>query len=99
MSERIQTRNHAVLTAALALAEEKGWHALTRDAVAERAEVSAGSVNNAFGTIGHLRDAVMAMAIKCQILPIIAAGLAAKHPAAVAASDDLKRRALALLAA
>ncbi len=63
MSDKIENRNRTVLEAALAVSKDKGWHALTRDGVAERAGVAAGSVNNAFGTMDGLRDAVMGYAV------------------------------------
>lgn len=99
MSEKVTNRNRAVLEAAIALAQERGFAHVTRDLVAERAQVAAGSVNNAFGTMDGLRDAVMAAAVERELVDIVGQGLAAGHPAARAAPEDLKRDALAKLAA
>lgn len=63
MSAKTENRNRTVLEAALAVSKERGWQNLTRDGVAVRAGVGAGSVNNAYGTMDALRDAVMAHAV------------------------------------
>lgn len=99
MSDKVENRNRSVLEAALALAGERGWRKFSRNDVAARAGVAAGSVNNAYGTMDGLHDAVMANAVDRGLLPIIAEGLAARHPAACAAPQDLKDSALASLAA
>ena len=99
MSEKVENRNRAVLEAALAMAQERGFASITRDGVAERAGVAAGSVNNAYGDMSGLRDAVMASAVEREMVDIVGQGLAAGHPAARNAPEDLKARALAKLAA
>lgn len=99
MSEKVGNRNRAVLNAAVAVAESLGFAAFTRSDVAAQAGVATGSVNNAFGTMDGLRDAVMAEAIAREMLPLVAQGVAARHPAALAATPELKARALASLAA
>lgn len=99
MSEKVKNRNRAVLEAAIALAQERGFANITRDLVAERAQVAAGSVNNAYGNMEALRDAVMAVAVARKLVDIVGQGLAAGHPAARNAPEELKRDALAKLAA
>jgi AcrR family transcriptional regulator len=99
MSDKVETRNRAVLVAAVALSQEIGYANITRDAVAERAGVAAGSVNNAYGTVADLRDAVMAHAVENELLGIIGSGVANGHPAARAVPAELQQRALAALAA
>ncbi len=86
-----------ILNGALTVAQNDGWRAVTRDRVAEEAGVGAGSVNTVFGTIDALRGAVMHEAVQRQILPIIAQGLADRHPIARAAPVELKKRALDLM--
>jgi AcrR family transcriptional regulator len=99
MSDKVDDRNRRVLEAALEIAKERGYASLTRDGIAERAGVASGSVNNAYGTMEKLRDAVMAEAVRRELTAIVAAGLAVGHPAARAAPDGLKNLALASLAA
>lgn len=86
-----------VLNAALAQANLEGWDKLTRRPIARRAGVSAGSVSNAFGSMGALKDAVMALAIEQGLLRILAQGLAAGNDIARNAPPDLKAKALASL--
>lgn len=99
MSDKVQTRNHSVLEAALALATERGFRKFSRSDVAKRAGVADGSVNNAYGTMDGLHDAVMEQAVQRGLLGIVATGLALQHPVACAAPPDLKNSALASLAA
>lgn len=99
MSEKVENRNRAVLDAALKLAATRGYRNLTRQQVADEAQVAVGSVNNAFGTMDGLRDAVMAAAVDRSLAAIIAQGLADRHPAAIAAPAQLRESAAASLAA
>lgn len=99
MSEKVENRNRSVLEAAVELAGSHGYAKITRQQIAERAGVAVGSVNNAFGTMEALRDAVMATAVARGIARIVGQGLADQHPAAVAAPPELKQSALAALAA
>jgi AcrR family transcriptional regulator len=99
MSDKVVRRNQAILEAGVALAGERGWRQFNRDDVAARAGVAAGSVNNAYGTMDGLHDAVMAEAVTRELPDIVAAGLAARHPVAIAAPQPLKDSALAQLAA
>lgn len=99
MSEKVENRNRAVLDAALRLAGQRGYRNITRQQVADEAQVAVGSVNNAFGTMDGLRDAVMAAAVERSLPAIVAQGLADRHPAALNASAELRGAALASLAA
>lgn len=90
-------RNAKVLEAAISTAREQGFAALTREAVAVRAGVSVGSVNNVFGTVAGMKSAVMRFAIEHRILEVIAQGVALGDSIALAAPSDLKRRALTSL--
>lgn len=99
MSEKVENRNRAVLDAAVQLAGVHGYRNFTREQVAEQAAVANGSVNNAFGTMDGLRDAVMATAVARQLAHIVAQGLVDKHPAAVTAPLPLRQAALDSLAA
>lgn len=93
----VSERNSKVLEAAIVEAEAEGYQFITRDAVAKRAGVSAGGVNNAFGTMLGLKRAVLREAIRREILPIVAEGLACKSPVIAEASPELIERARAAL--
>lgn len=99
MSEKVENRNRAVLDAAVKLAQSRGYRTITRQQVADEAQVAVGSVNNAFGTMDGLRDAVMATAVDRGLHVIIAQGLADRHPAALSAPTETRNAALASLAA
>lgn len=99
MSEKVTNRNRAVLNAAVKLAQSRGYRTITRQQVADEAQVAVGSVNNAFGTMDGLRDAVMAAAVEQGVAAIVAQGLADRHPAAVNAPEPIRRAAAASIAA
>lgn len=93
-----ELRKDQILTAAVELAKTKGYHKITRDAVAQSANVSAGLVSRYFNTMNHLRRSIMGVALNKEIPEIIAQGLANNDPRARKAPKDLKRQALDLIA-
>lgn len=95
MSDKVENRNRAVLEAAVRMAGLSGYRNFTREQVAREAGVAVGSVNNAFGTMDALRDAVMATAVDRCLGPIVLQGIADRHPAALSAPQDVKDAALA----
>src|SRR5258707_673693 len=91
-------RRALVLEAALYTAEQRGYRRMTRDHIAARADVSPSLVSLYLGTMPQLRRVVMREAIKREIVPIVAAGLAERDPAALRARQSLRARAVAHLA-
>lgn len=96
-AQALAERKAAILAAAIEEAKEQGYQWITRDAVAKRAGVGAGSVNVAFGRMVELKRAVLREAVARRIVEIVAQGLADQHPIAKDAPPDLKREAVALL--
>lgn len=90
-------RNSTILEAAVKLAEDEGYQWITRDMVARAAGVSVGSVNNAFGRMIELKRAVMAEAVKREIVSIVVQGLADGSAIAANAPLELKQRAAAFV--
>ena len=90
-------RRDQILKAAVDLAKEKGYHALTRDGVAVQAGVSFGLVTRYYGAIDTLKQKVMDEAVRTGILEIIAAGLAVGDPVARSAPSELKVKAAQLI--
>ena len=86
-------RNSAILEAAIAEADEKGFAAVRQAAVARRAGVAKGGVINAFGTMEALKTAIMEEAVARFMPKIVAAGLALGHPAAQKAPAGLRAAA------
>lgn len=95
----LEERRAAILEAAIAEAKEQGYQWITRDAVARRAGVGAGSVNVAFGRMVELKREVLRQAVARRLVEIVAQGLADGHPIAKDAPSDLKTEAVALLVA
>lgn len=95
MSQKIETT--VILKAAIRIAREHGFQKITRDLIAKKAGVGAGTVSAAFGTMVQLKRAVMRFAINTEELEIIADGLGIKDKTAMKINGDLKQRALATL--
>lgn len=91
-------RKDQILTVAIEMAKEQGYHKITRDAVAECAGVSMGLVTRYFGTMKQLKTAVMRTAVKQGIPEIVAQGLANGDDHAKKAPAELKAEAARLLA-
>jgi len=89
-----ELRKHQILMAAIDLAKTQGYNKMTRDAIAEHAGVSMGLVSHRFNTMCQLRRDIIRYAIKHEILPIIAQGLACNDKHALKTSSDLKRKAV-----
>ena len=86
-----------VLTEALRLSGEVGYNKVTREMLAFAAGCSTGQVSNMFGTMAHLRRAIVSAAVNREDLKVLAQALAHNEAKANAASTDLKRRALEAL--
>lgn len=85
-----RARRQKILTVAIGLAVEIGYKHLTLRGVAQEAGISHPLVHNYFPTMQLLKAAVMQRAIRDRILPIIAQGIVARDPAAMAVPFDVK---------
>jgi len=92
-----ETRRGRILEAALKLAEKRGYGAITREEVAEAAGVSVGLVTWYFQGMAGLRKAIISRAVELENAAVVAQGLAARDPLALAADDSLKNAALKTL--
>jgi AcrR family transcriptional regulator len=90
-------RKASILEAAVKVAERAGYTHMTRQAVADCAGVSGPLVQHYFGTMAKLRRAVMRKAIRDKVLIVIAQGLVACEPHAMAAPMELKLEAAGAL--
>ena len=88
-----RARHDSILSAAVRLAEMKGYQRITRDDIALAAECSPALVSLTLGTMVQLRRQVQRYAIANEILPVIAQGLAARDPHAMRAPEHLRRLA------
>lgn len=84
-----------LITIALELATAKGYKAVTRADIAARAKLHPATVHKLFPTCDKLDAAVMQAARNRNVLPVIAQGLAHKHPVALRATEAQRQAALA----
>ena len=94
-----QSKYARILNAASELAREEGLPALTRDRVAERADVAPSLMYHYFDGMDGLKDTVMAMAIDMQDVELVSRGLAIQYRAAMKAPPELRRKAVRRLTA
>ena len=78
---------------ALDISSSTGYMQLTRKAIADRSQVSEGLVTHYFGTMENLRRDIMRAAIKRELLPILAQGLAMRDKHALKAPAELQKKA------
>ena len=98
-------RREQILSAALDIALTEGYDKLTRDGVAERANVATGQVNRIFSAMPKLKAAVMRATVETlrvnpndeRSLLIVAVGLSYREPIALSAPQHVKEAALKLL--
>lgn len=87
-------RHADILQTAVKLAKRDGFHNLTGVSIARAAKVSRGLVLRYFGNMDKMRDEVMKVAIRDEILPIVAQGLLIRHRVATKAPEKIRRQAV-----
>jgi AcrR family transcriptional regulator len=87
-----------ILAAATRLAQVKGYRRVTREEVAESAGCVESTVSYHFGDMDAFRTAVVEYAVANEVLDVLADALASRHPAAIAAPEPLRRKAVRYLA-
>jgi len=87
-------RRALILKAGLELAQHTRYDRLSRAQIAKAAGVACGTVSHACGPMRAVHDGIMRLAIECEVVGVIADGLALRDPIAREASDDLKKQAL-----
>lgn len=87
----------AILSAAMQLANLKGYKRVTRGEIAKRAGVAAGSVSYHFKSMPQLRTAMVERAVEAKNLKLLGQALADRHPAATKAPEALRTAAAAQL--
>lgn len=87
-----------LLSVAMQLANLHGFGNVTRNMIADRAEVATGTVSYHFKGMKKLEAAMVERAIETANLRILGQAISRKHPLASKAPDDLKQRAVLALA-
>jgi len=90
-------RREEILDAAVRTAAAVGFSRMTRDDIARTSGCTPGLVSARLGTMERLRNEVMRRAVREEVLAVIAEGIALRHPHALKAPDDLRKRAAATL--
>ena len=105
--ERNTARDQAILSAAIELAVVQGLSGFTRGQIADKARLSPAGVSNygrsritngpqgTAGVLERIRTDVMHHAVNEGHLALLAVGIAARHPIALAAPADLRIAAVA----
>lgn len=83
-----------ILAAALELAASVGYTKLTRSDVAAHLGIPSSLIPYHMGTMTEFRRKIMREAVRIECLPVIAQGLTARDPHALAAPPSLRSRAL-----
>lgn len=84
-----------ILEVAIELARELSYQKITREAIAERLNISTALITYYFGTVEGLKDAVMKKAVDDELLDIICQGLASHNKIAKDCAPQLKFKAAA----
>lgn len=92
-----ELRRDQILKTAVTIAGSVGYNKITRELIANHLDISVGLINRYFGTMPNLKRDIMRSAIKNEILPVIAQGLANGDKHAKKAPHELKIRAAATI--
>jgi AcrR family transcriptional regulator len=94
MRQLAEIRKEQVLEISINLAKEIGYTKITRELIAERANISVSLVNYHFKTVEHLKKLVLRFAIKRGIKKIIAQAIINNDPLAKNLSAEYKKKIL-----
>jgi len=89
-------RKQRLIDAAMPLAEQHGYRRVSRDMVAEAAEVSPALLSR-YWSAPQFHTAIMTRAVETANLRVIGQGLADRHPVALSAPIGLRHAAAARL--
>ena len=95
MNERLpgRERRRLFLDAAMPLAEKHGFRHVSRDMVAQACSVSPALLSRYYSAV-DFRKAIMERAVATENLRVLAEGLVARHPVALAAPLALRKAAV-----
>lgn len=87
-----------LLSTAMQLANLHGFGNVTRNMIADRAEVATGTVSYHFKGMKRLEAAMVERAIETQNLKVLGQAISKRHPLATKAPADMQRSAVLALA-
>jgi AcrR family transcriptional regulator len=88
----------SILSTAMQLANLHGFGKVTRNMIADRMEIATGSVSYHWKDMRKLAAAMVERAVETGNLKILGQAIAAKHPVALRAPDDLRKAAVLAIA-
>lgn len=91
-------RKAQILETAVNVCKTKGFHSITREDIAIELQITKALISRYFGTMANLKRDIIRFAIRNEVIPVIAQGLATGDRHAKKAPEDLKQRAAAYLA-
>lgn len=86
-----------ILTHATKLAQRRNYESITREEIAEAAQISPSVVSFHFGSMKHLRNEILRKAVAEENLGVVIQGLANNHPVALKAPLRIKKAAAKLI--
>lgn len=89
-----EDRKLQVLQHAMKLSEINGFTGFSSLDIAKSVGIGHPLIFHHFGTMANLRADLMRLAVKTQNMLVLAQGIVARNPIAVAAPESLKRQAL-----
>lgn len=93
-----EIRKQQIVEAALQVALKVGYKKITRKEIAEKAGVSAGLITNYFTPMEILKNEVLILAVRKEIIEIIAQGVGVRDPITRNLPNKLKKKVLKYLA-
>lgn len=87
-------RKADILDAAVSLAAKHGYANVTRDQIGHELGCAPSLVSHYFPTMQQLRRAIISAAIARRVLVVLAQGIVAREPKALAAPAELKTEAM-----
>ena len=92
-----QERRELILEAAIKLSIEIGYNKITRDKIAEYAQVTSSLIAVHFPRMQSIKAAVMEAAVERDIVEIIAQGLTLHDPRALKINDATRNRVMSYI--
>jgi len=93
----MNNKKQDILQYATLIATSHGVYNMTKQQIADLAQISPGSINYHYGTMDKLRRKVMRYAIRNEIANIVAEGILARDPIAMRAPKHLRQKAAAYI--
>lgn len=99
MTDAMHAMKSKILGTAMQLANLHGFGNVTRNMIADKAEIATGSVSYHFKSMRKLEAAMVERAVETRNLKVLGQAIGRKHPVAMKAPDELRQAAVLAIAA